>query len=99
MDFHSIIPLLDPQFINEVIEDKSSHMGTRELELGFESRFNCPQTPSCLTRQGTLDLNCINLMVFKNTLITKGFQLAWETPGRVKMLVFGSDSLPHFPPW
>lgn len=79
MDFHPVIPLLDPQFIDEGIEDKSSHMGSRELEVGFESRFNCPQAPSCCTRQRTLDLNHIYSWLLKHTLITEVFHLAWET--------------------
>lgn len=42
MDFYSVIPLLVPQLIDETIEDRSSHVGNGELEVGFESGFNCP---------------------------------------------------------
>lgn len=40
MDFYSVIPLLDPPFINESIEDKQ--LNEKWKVKGFESMFNCP---------------------------------------------------------
>ena len=35
MEFYSVIPFVDPQFIDETIEDKSSHEGNGKLEVRF----------------------------------------------------------------